>query len=104
MAPVTITANEGINRGEYTNGNDGKGLCPMLNGNLIYPPVAPIPAIRRARGKSPANTLKRSNSMHSLERPEDFIRPDLPSRCTCWNKLLSLQDSRLVKLSSNNTS
>lgn len=73
MAPVTITANEAINRGEYTNGNDGKGLCPMLNGNLIYPPVAPIPAIRRARGKSPASTLKRSNSMHSLERPEDFI-------------------------------
>lgn len=85
MAPVTITANEAINRGEYTNGNDGKGLCPMLNGNLIYPPVAPIPAIRRARGKSPASTLKRSNSMHSLERPEDFIRPDLPSRCT-WTR------------------
>jgi len=63
---------------------DGKEACPMSNGSLIYPPSAPIPALRKARGKSPAKGLQRANSMHSLERPEDFVRPDLPSRCT-WS-------------------
>jgi len=84
MAPVAVTSNETTKQCGYPSGNDAEGKCPMLNGNLIYPPVAPIPATRRARGKSPAKAINRQPSMHSLDCPEDFVRPDLPSRCT-WS-------------------
>ena len=69
---------------EYQNGMNGSGKCPMLNSNLNFPPAAPIPFKRAARGKSPARMLVKQPSRHSLECPEDFVRPDLPSRCT-WS-------------------
>ena len=69
---------------EYQNGANGGGKCPILNSNLKYPPAAPIGPTRRARGKSPARMLTKQSSKHSLECPEDFVRPDLPSRCT-WS-------------------
>ena len=84
MAPVAVTSNNTIEQSGCPKENEEQKKCPIVNGNLIYPPVAPIPAIRRARGKSPAKTISRHPSMHSLECPEDFIRPDLPSRCT-WS-------------------
>lgn len=50
---------------------------------IKYPPVAPIPAIRRKRSTS--TTPKMSSGGVSHECPMNFIRPDLPSRCT-WTK------------------
>ena len=78
MSPIPVSA-----KCPMINGGIDDEQCPILNGGIIYPPVAPIPALRKhSRGKSPT-PLMRSNSKSSfqLERPEDFIRPDLPSRC-----------------------
>lgn len=50
---------------------------------LEYPPVAPIPAIRKKRTTS--ISAKMSGQGVSHECPVNFIRPDLPSRCT-WAK------------------
>ena len=51
---------------------------------LEYPPVAPIPAIRKKRTTS-ISAAKMSGQGVSHECPVNFIRPDLPSRCT-WAK------------------
>ena len=73
-----------VQEADYQNGINGSGKCPVLNSNLNIPPAAPIPFKRSSRGKSPARMLVKQSSKHSLECPEDFVRPDLPSRCT-WS-------------------
>ena len=82
MAPIAVTSKSTSNSGENADEIDGKVKCPKLNGGLIYPPSAPIPPLRKT-GKSPSR-MNRQSSLHSLDNPEDFIRPDLPSRCT-WS-------------------
>jgi len=73
-----------VQEADYQNGINGSGKCPMLSSNQNFPPAAPIPFKRSSRGKSPARMLVKQSSKHSLECPEDFVRPDLPSRCT-WS-------------------
>ena len=83
MSPTPVTTESPAIIGGIADGKGIDGQCPIVNGGIIYPPVAPIPALRRsARGKSPSSLMRQNSktSLHSLEKP-DFIRPDLPSRC-----------------------
>ena len=85
MPPIPVNIEVTVVNGDPpVNGSGYEKKCPALNREISYPPVAPIPAVRRkTRGKSPMRQNSFSKS-HSLESPHDFIRPDLPSRCT-WS-------------------
>ena len=66
MAPVVLN-------GEMATQN-GPTKCPFSNSN--YPPIAPIPALRKKSSKI-QRQMSRPNSGGGLAIP-----PNLPSRCT----------------------
>ena len=70
MAPVVLN-----NGGEIATQNGNPSKCPFSNTN--YPPIAPIPALRKKSSKIQRQMSRPNSDMGGLA-----ILPNLPSRCT----------------------
>ena len=63
-----------------SNKNEGGAKCPFIN-NIDYPPVAPIPGVRKT-SKKMSRQSSVMNGPSASGSSGLFAPPNLPSRCT----------------------